>query len=227
MQQVSETTDGLIISYQTLRRTLGVLGVALPFILAIGGLIVFATGLQESISDYYHTGMGDVFVGIIVAIGLFLASYKGHKNTGQENDPLISDNMAGNIACVCAVGLALFPTTPDIEPSELDKTIGVVHFVFAAIFFLLLAYFSYFLFTKTHPDIPPTARKLVRNRVYRACGVVIFLALILIVVEWALPESAKQALRAYKPVFWLEAVAVVAFGVSWLIKGETLWSDQS
>lgn len=28
-------------------------------------------------------------------------------------------------------------------------------------------------------------------------------------------------LDSYKPVFWLEAGAVVSFGISWLVKGET------
>jgi hypothetical protein len=29
-----------------------------------------------------------------------------------------------------------------------------------------------------------------------------------------------------KPVFWLEAFALWAFGVSWFVKGETLWKDE-
>lgn len=228
MQDVPDANDNLLISYLTLRRTLGVLGISLPFILAIGGLVVFKTGLQTSISDYYHTGMGDVFVGIIVAIGLFLASYTGYQNTDETDDPPISDNAAGNIACVCAVGLALFPTTPDnippvIELGEFAETTGVVHFIFAAIFFLLLAYFSFFLFTRTHPHRTPTPQKLARNRIYKICGVIIFAAIILIAAAFlGLPESTRDEL---KPVFWLEAAAVVAFGFSWLIKGETLWRD--
>jgi len=28
------------------------------------------------------------------------------------------------------------------------------------------------------------------------------------------------------PVFWLEAAALVAFGVSWLVKGEALLADK-
>lgn len=222
----TDPNDSLVISYLTLRRTLGVLGISLPFILAVGGLIVFGIGLQTSISDYYHTGMGDVFVGIIVAIGLFLASYTGYPKTGH-NDPPISDNAAGNIASVCAVGLALFPTTPDIAATAQDKTIGLIHLIFSAIFFLALAYFSYFLFTRTDPTRKPTDRKLRRNRVYRVCGVVILAALVLIVVEWVLPEATRQALSPYKPVFWLESLAVVAFGASWLVKGKTLWRDRA
>jgi len=27
------------------------------------------------------------------------------------------------------------------------------------------------------------------------------------------------------PVFWLESLALWAFGISWFVKGETLWKD--
>ena len=30
---------------------------------------------------------------------------------------------------------------------------------------------------------------------------------------------------ALAPVYWLEAIAVVAFGISWLIKGEFILAD--
>lgn len=240
MNEVSGSNDHLVISYLTLRRALGVLGIGLPFVLAIGGAVFFATGLQESISDYYYTGMGDVFVGIMVAIGLFLASYTGHKNTGQ-NDPLLSDNVAGNIASVGAVGLAIFPTAPGPatdtiariigiamfpaapDPDSIAAIVGIAHFAFAAVFFLTLAYISYFLFTRSDPDKEPTPQKLKRNRVYRACAIAILAALVLIAAaKLVLPESMVDGLKL---VFWLEAIAVVAFGTSWLIKGETLLSD--
>lgn len=225
MQHAPQPGDDLVISYLTLRRTLGVLGISLPFVLAVGAMIIFGTGLQQSISDYYHTGMRDVFVGIIIAIGLFLAAYKGHKNTGKPGDPAISDNAAANLASICAVGLALFPTTPDIAASSLDKTIGAIHLAFSAIFFLILAYYAYFLFTRTDPEHKPTANKLVRNQIYRVCGVIMVAAIVLIVAaKVGLPDTTEARL---KPVFWLESAAIVAFGVSWLIKGETLLRDRS
>lgn len=222
MQNANGSSNTLVISYLTLRKALGILGISLPFILWIGGLIIFDTGLQESISDYYHTGMRDVFVGAIFAIGLFLGSYIGYKN-----DAIISDNMAGNLASVGAIGLALFPTAPDTNTSSLEEAIGIVHLLFSALFFLFLAYFSYFLFTKTHRSREPTPRKLIRNQVYRACGIVILAAVILIFVYTFLPDSAKQALSGFETVFWLESLAILAFGMSWLIKGEWLLADQA
>lgn len=211
--------DGLIISFWTLRRAVGSLGIALPFILAIIGYFVFRAGLQDSISDYYYTGMRDVFVGIVVSIGIFLASY-----TGYEDDSLLSDNLVGNVASAGAIVLALFPTAPSAGPNPLPDWVGNVHWISSALFFLALAYFCLRLFTKTHPDREPTPRKLTRNRIYRICGITILACLVLIVIDLALPPI-REALSAYKPIFWLESVAIIAFGFSWLIKGETLLKD--
>ena len=36
----------------------------------------------------------------------------------------------------------------------------------------------------------------------------------------------SPAINALNPTYWLEFVAVIAFGVSWLIKGETLFADK-
>ncbi len=69
---IYETKDlpRVLVSYLTLRRMVGVLGGLLPLVLAIG---CFALGwcakLQDSISDYDGTRMGDVFVGILFTIG--------------------------------------------------------------------------------------------------------------------------------------------------------------
>jgi hypothetical protein len=45
----------------------------------------------------------------------------------------------------------------------------------------------------------------------------------LIPLYYLLPSDT--AFAAWKPVFWLESLALWAFGFSWLIKGETLWQD--
>jgi hypothetical protein len=45
-----------------------------------------------------------------------------------------------------------------------------------------------------------------------------------LIVVVALP-AVKPLVERLTPVFWLESVAVVAFGVSWLVKGETILKD--
>ena len=71
MPQSSIKVDQRVIAYKKLRKAIGVLGTALPFVLAAGGYFFFSTGIQSSLSAYYHTDMGDVFVGTLWAIGVF------------------------------------------------------------------------------------------------------------------------------------------------------------
>jgi hypothetical protein len=205
----------LVLSYLSLRKAIGLLGAFMPFVLSIGLFVLHHKGLQGSISGYYHTEMRDVFVGILCAIGVFLLSYRGYDS---------KDRIAGNLACVFAIGTALFPTTP-VDPGPMDKVKGVIHFTSAALLFLTLAYFSLRLFTKTDPKSGPTPQKSKRNLIYKVCGYTIVAAIALIAVYKLLPDGAENRLAELKPVFWLESIAVVAFGISWLTKGEAILKD--
>ncbi len=213
-----EDVKSLIFSYLTLRKAIGLLGTALPFVVSLGAIILFQTGIRSSISSYYYTGMRDVLVGILCAIGVFLLSYKGYER---------ADDIAGTLACVFAVGVALFPTAPDVTDSTLAVIIGRVHFIFATAFFVTLIYFSLFLFTKTDPRKRPTKRKLQRNKVYRACGYIMALCILLAAIYAILQTAGVSPLKAYNPLFWLEATAIVAFGVSWGTKGEAILKDEA
>ncbi|HEY8925598.1 MAG TPA: DUF998 domain-containing protein [Polyangia bacterium] len=205
----TSSTDGLVISYLTLRKALGVLGIALPLVLAAGDWIIGdGRGLQPTISDYYGTGMRDVFVGLLFAMGLFFFSYRGFD---------WRDELAGKLACLFAIGVALFPTTSAL------RWVHVVHFAAAAALFLTLAVFSLCLFTRMAAGSQPTPQKLKRNRVYRACGIIILTCVAAIALGGALLDEALLA--ELKPIFWLETVALWAFGFSWLTKGEFLLQD--
>ncbi len=218
MNERLKSENALVFSYLALRKAIGFLGTSFPFVLFLGAMIFFRTGIQNSISSYYHTGMGDVFVGTLCVIGFFLLSYKGYER---------ADDIAGDWGCIFAVGMALFPTTPDNPASGDARFIGYIHFAFAALFFLTLIYFSLFLFTKTDPSRPATRRKLHRNKVYKVCGYTMSLCIVLIVIYYLLPDEVASAMEVYKLVFWLEAIAVVAFGISWLTKGEAILMDEA
>jgi hypothetical protein len=203
----------LVLSYLGLRRCVGLIGMFLPFTLALGKLVVDGPGLEPSISDYYYTGMRDVLVGSLCAIAVFLFSYRYDR----------PDAVAGIVASLSALGAALFPTTPLTElPAALDW-VGIVHLLCASTFFLTLAYFCLVLFPRTRADRPPTPRKRLRNVVYRACGGAMVVSIALIGVLVALP--AQEWMIRVHAVFWLESVAIVAFGIAWFIKGETLLTD--
>ena len=215
MNQQSGPQDSLVLSYLSLRKAVGIIGFALPFVLAFGKILLQGPGIQRSISSYYYTDMRNVFVGSLCAIGIFFMTCRGYD---------LKDRIAGYFACVFAIGVALFPTTPDTDATSRDKLLGALHLSFAALLFLTLAYFSLKQFTQTDRDKIPTRRKLQRNTVYRVCGYTILASIFLMVVT-ALPP-VKTLVAWLTPLFWLESVAVVAFGVAWLTKGETILKDQ-
>jgi hypothetical protein len=197
-----------------LRKAIGIIGISLPFVLALGKMLLDSPGIQDSISAYYYTIMRDVFVGSLCAIAVFLMSYRGYERR---------DDVAGDIACAFALGVALFPTTP---AGQATSATGAIHLACAAGFFLTLAYFSLVLFRMTAPGGTPTPRKLQRNRVYTVCGYTILASIAMIVVVLVLfPPDAP--IRKLDPLFWLESLAVVAFGVSWLTKGEAILADET
>ena len=206
-QPRDDVTADQVTAYRTLRRIVGALGIALPLVLAFWGFAVCANHrLQPSISDYYYCRTRDALVGILFTIGWFLYAYPGYER---------KDNFAGNLAGACALGVALFPDQgPGLEPT--------IHFSSATVLFLMLAYFSLFLFTKTSGS--PTPQKVKRNRVYKTCGVVMLGCIAALATYHVMPKDA--AIDALRPVFWLEALALWAFGISWGVKGDTVWRDQ-
>ena len=58
-----------------------------------------------------------------------------------------------------------------------------------------------------------------KNRLYRICGYTILSAIAAIAVYIFLPTSLRNALEPeLDVVFWLEVIAIVAFGISWFVK---------
>ena len=93
--------DDVVVSYLTLRKVVGALGMALPVVVAVWGFrLQHAYDLLPSISDYYNLRTRDAFVGILFTIAWFLFTYHGYDR---------KDDVAGNLACLFALGVALFP----------------------------------------------------------------------------------------------------------------------
>jgi hypothetical protein len=184
--------------------------VLLPGMLAVGNLLLGGKGLQGSISAYYYTHMGNVFVGTLCALAVFFLSYNYKPIRSFELDNLLS-----SCASLAAVGVAVFPTAADAGAADGgEKLVSVVHLVCAGALFGLLGVFAYFRFTMTDPSRPMTPEKHVRNRLYRVCGTLIFLSMALVLVS-----NAVQPPSSWNTLFWLETVCVEAFGASWLVKG--------
>jgi hypothetical protein len=208
MNQVRSSDDNFTISYLTLRKLVGWLGLSLPFVLPAGLLIFFSGKFPGSMSGYYYTGMRNVLVGSLCVLGVFLAGYYAYSDK--------FDFWITNLAGLFAVCVAFFPTQPANSSSH-QKDIGHIHFVFAALLFTMLAVMA-MRFTKTGPGRELTPSKKRRNLVYRICATLIAASMLIAFIANFLPKSTKNSMPS---LFWFEAVAVVAFSVSWLVKGET------
>jgi len=213
-------TRALVVSYLTLRRLIGWVGILMPFAIRLGDYWLEGVWSSESISAYYYTRMRDVFTGTLIVTGALLSCYRG---------PGTRDNVVTTIAGLAAVGIALLPIDPEYSPITLARfreTLSAAcyqnhgplgyHFYAVTIFFGLAAYLVYFRFPL--PSVPTiTPQKLQRNRVYRLCGVVMALSFVVIA---AVKYGSKEG-----SIFWPETTAIVAFGVAWLVKGQTILKD--
>ncbi len=213
------TQDELVLSYHRVRRALGFLGLFLPVVLIVGGLMTKGR-IEPSLSDFFHTTLRDIFVGTLCAIGIFLISYKGYR---RETGEWFSDDWIATIAGVAAFGVALFPNE---SPTQLITTVSqealglslspLFHYASALTFFFCLGAFCFVKFPKT--------AKPFRRKIYFACGWVIVLATIVIAGASYFKiygnDGARDIVIGYYVVFWAEAAGVWAFAISWLTKGK-------
>ena len=231
-EQLNRTApSSLVLGYMDLRKTVGWLGTLLPAVLLAGNLIFPAAvrlpGLPESMSYYYYTPMRNILVATLCALGVFLLSYLGHDRP---------DFWITTVAGLGAIGTALFPTKPAVclpkpavcAPPALARlttqqtVIGDIHLTLAMIMFLALGVMA-LRFTRSGPGaLTPEKKKKkkLRNDIYRVCGIAIFVLVGLsIAANFVIPPSVTATV----PVLYiLEALAVIAFGVSWFVKGQTL-----
>jgi hypothetical protein len=211
-----------IISYLSMRRMIGILGISLPIIVVFGGFIQGNVEIQPSISGYYYTNMRDFFVGLLCIVSIFLMSYKGYEKV---------DNIVGNLSGIFAFGMVLFPTAMCYGCAHekvgmfliYDNVSEYIHLTFGFLFFLTLSYNSIFLFTKRQPGHLSEAKRR-RNFIYRFCGIVMILSMLCIVVYTFFYRNTE--VDDIYPVLIFESIALLAFGISWLIKGNTFFKDQ-
>jgi hypothetical protein len=196
-----------IYSFWSLRKSIGWIGISLPFALMTGVYFLFKGPIPfYSISQYYFSGMRNLMTGALCAIALFLFFYKGYNRW---------DLWSSNLAAISALGIAFCPT---VKEGPLN-TSAHIHFISATIFFLTLACISLFLFTKKSSQ--PTRQKKTRNGIYIACGLVMIGCLLALLTFYIFFENKSSHF-----VFWIETLALVAFGVSWLVKGQALFADE-
>ncbi|MGH8836154.1 MAG: hypothetical protein ACRDWG_14330 [Actinomycetes bacterium] len=209
-------------SYLFMRAMIGFIGIALPIVLVIGnGLFVHGDlGIRSSLSGYYHSGMRDVFVGSLCAIGVFLIAYKVFEHN--------LDNTLSVLAGLSAFVVALFPTglpsNSDTPLTPLQQRFGevkieVIHYTSASVFIISLAAMSYFFGVRegNRSQVRGGERSRFSPTFWRwfhwGCTILIGLAIAFVVIT-----QLGGWLKGYSLLIG-EVVVVLAFGASWLAKG--------
>jgi len=213
-----------IITFRSLRIVVGILGITMGFAVVLLGFFQ-SCKIQDCISDYYYTNVQDFLVGVLIAVGVFLLCYRGYEKI---------DTVVNITTGICAIGVATFPDGFAAGKAGIFWLPGsvtmYVHLACAGLFFLLIGFNSMFLFTRTEREKnlqgvwcnqPMSVNKVARNKIYFWCGFIIFFCLVFDALCMTLLSKFVPAHISLV----LETIMLVAFGVSWLIKGETLLKD--
>lgn len=156
--------------------------------------------------------MRNVLVGVLCVIGSFLLSYHGPEGFKSW------DSLASKSAGLLGFCIAFIPTSQNGD----NKPEDTVHYISAAIFLAILAGMSLFLFTKSGAYI--TAQKKKRNRIFKVCGIIMLAAIILIPVTGL--NFIHKHISQFKPTAICETIALISFGISWLVKGQLIFKDK-
>ena len=133
-----------------------------------------------------------------------------------------NDGMLTNIAGYMAFGIAFIPTNPDHCCQKIytlipycNQLLNTAHYIFAAIFFIITANISINVFVIGQKvDLNISKSIFNENNIYKICGylILLFIFLIPVLSYFKVPYST----------FILEALSLVTFGITWLIKGRAL-----
>ena len=108
-------------------------------------------------------------------------------------------------------------------PTAWEETVSTAHYLSAGVFFVMVAFLAAKVFVDTADTRKISERqKATRNAVYIWSARVIALCIALLLLDFVLNEWLGFNTDPWQPVFWIEAAAVWAFAVAWLVKGEAL-----
>lgn len=204
-----ELNDHVFDTYLSLRAGMALIAFGFPLVVVASGFFLDTQlPLQPSLSAYYwasNTGFNPAripFVGGLCALGAFLYLYKGF--TPKEN-------IALNLAAVCAVGVACFPMAWTCQGCG-----GwTPHGSFAVGLFACLVYVVWFRSSDTLPFLPPEHSPKKFAARYAVLGLAMALAPVAaLTINWAM--GAKWF------VVLVETFGIWAFAAYWYYKTKEL-----
>lgn len=196
------------------RTAIGVFGITLPAVLIVGGRIR-GVALQSSLSAYYHTKLGGWFIGTLFVIGVFLFFYKyvpPAKAKAKTRFTAVktghADAWLGKVAGVCALVVALYPTSIDGIATPTSQ----IHFAAACALFFCLALFPLMLFSHSRT----------RPATYLFYGWSMLIVLAAGAIYAFTTDDFKNAVKGSRPLLVIETTLILLFGLSWFQKGRDL-----
>jgi len=203
--------SNLEINHQTLKLLVGLLAISLGSVTNL-----FARHPLDSISASYFEGgwSQTIFVGSLFAIAAFMLAYNGYSKP---------EMWLSKIAGVAATGVAMFPCNckgktlgfgGDVSRAMCvrdEALIPYVHFISAAIMFVILVVFCWFFYNRARERRDRGSVEAGRRmRVYQLCGLTIVVSMAAMAFD-ALAGSSMPRM-----VWYGETAALIAFGASWL-----------
>jgi hypothetical protein len=208
-----------------MRRYIGILGIALPFLLLGGDWFLSHEdrGPRGSLSAYYYSGGRELFVATLAATGIFLFAYRVAE--------IHRENTLTLLAGTAAVFIALFPTGPppkDVPLTRLqellhEKSTTGIHYVASGFFIGAMALMSWYFTRYERGHQERRTPRLVEwyplepTRLWWyhfSC----FLG-ILGAIAWIGIAKFAFAKPPDRYLLYAEIVSAFAFGASWLMKG--------
>lgn len=196
--------NNVTVDTKRMRIMIGILGIALPWLVAL-----ITLSWPQSISfTYYSLFAVGTFMVVLGSAGILLINYKGYEKI---------DDISATIAGIFGILICLFPMTYLPDPAtktgmlHLPSNISnIFHCISAVGFFGVLAFMSFFLFTKTSGEM--TKQKKIKNVIYRVCGVGMLASFLLMLL------NQIPGVYIYNLTWIVEAIALFFFGTSWIVK---------
>jgi hypothetical protein len=211
--------ERILSTYNSMRLSMGWIAAVTPIVIPLWGYYLFGVAWQNSISAYYFAPHGNdwvysfyparvLFVGNLFAIGSFLFLYKGFSR---------GEDWALNLAGVFALGVAVCPMYAETGYIPVSN---VLHFTFAILLFICMAYAAIFCHEETLRWIKNPNRRAHYKLAYHIIGW--FMGLFpLVGLILAVFFGAVQ-----RHVFWIEAAGIWAFAAYWFTKSRELKESQ-
>lgn len=203
-----DTKEGRM--YLRIRNVCGLLGVLLPYV-----ALFSASHAGHPSSDWWWSISATYYLtpamaAILVPACIVMICYIGYDR---------QDNIITTLSGIFGILLVMFPCKvswiPDGTPVGFFnipiEISHIVHCISSILFFGLLAYNILFLFTKSDKETISEEKRL-RNKIYRFCGIGMFIAGICFVILTLF--HIKGGLTIV-----IEIIMLNLFGIAWLVKG--------